>query len=261
MSAIHASKAAVIGGFDATSNEYASLAFGIKASGTQAHSWIQSYPDELTAFRKHAKAYPKNCVFLVDTYDTLNSGIPNTIIAAREMEEAGEKLFAVRLDSGDLAYLSKRTRKLLDDFNLHYVKIFASNQLNEYLIKSLIEQGAPIDGFGVGTELITGQPDAALDGVYKLSMIDNEPSFKLSENLEKLTLPGVKKVYRYLNGDGKFYADGILLQEEENIDMIYHPTHSHKSAKVKGMKKEELLEVAMENGEIRIENTGDFRLS
>ena len=254
LSAIHASKAAVIGGFDATSNEYASLAFGIKASGTQAHSWIQSYPDELTAFRKYAKAYPKNCVFLVDTYDTLNSGIPNTIIAAREMEEAGEKLFAVRLDSGDLAYLSKRTRKLLDDFNLHYVKIFASNQLNEYLIKSLIEQGAPIDGFGVGTELITGQPDAALDGVYKLSMIDNEPSFKLSENLEKLTLPGVKKVYRYLNGDGKFYADGILLQEEENIDMIYHPTHSHKSAKVKGMKKEELLEVAMENGEIRIEN-------
>ena len=137
---------------------------------------------------------------------------------------------------------------------MQYVKIFASNQLNEYLIKSLIEQGAPIDGFGVGTELITGQPDAALDGVYKLSMIDNSPSFKLSENLEKVTLPGMKKIYRYQNGDGKFYADGILLQDEENIEKIYHPSHSHKSAEVQGMKKEELLEVAMKNGEIKIGN-------
>ena len=254
LSAIHASKAAVIGGFDATSNEYASLAFGIKASGTQAHSWIQSYPDELTAFRKYAKAYPKNCVFLVDTYDTLNSGIPNTIIAAKEMEKAGEKLLAIRLDSGDLAYLSKKTRKLLDDAGLDYVKIFVSNQLNEYLIKSLLEQGAPIDGFGVGTELITGQPDAALDGVYKLGMVDNNPSFKLSENLEKVTLPGVKKIHRYINGDGKFYADGILLDEEDSIDRIFHPSHSHKSADVQDKKQEELLELMMKNGEIKIDN-------
>ena len=254
LSAIHASKAAVIGGFDATSNEYASLAFGIKASGTQAHSWIQSYPDELTAFRKYAKAYPKNCVFLVDTYDTLNSGIPNTIIAAKEMEKAGEKLLAIRLDSGDLAYLSKKTRKLLDDAGLDYVKIFVSNQLNEYLIKSLLEQGAPIDGFGVGTELITGQPDAALDGVYKLGMVDSNPSFKLSENLEKVTLPGVKKIHRYINGDGKFYADGILLDEEDSIDRIFHPSHSHKSADVQDKKQEELLELMMKNGEIKIDN-------
>jgi len=254
LAAIHASKAAVIGGFDATSNEYASLAFGIKASGTQAHSWIQSYPDELTAFRKYAKAYPKNCVFLVDTYDTLNSGIPNTIIAAKEMEQAGEKLFAIRLDSGDLAYLSKKTRKKLDDAGLQYVKIFVSNQLNEYLIKSLNEQCAPIDGFGVGTELITGQPDAALDGVYKLSMVDNKPSFKLSENLEKATLPGAKKIFRFMNDEGKFYADAILLNEEDNVDKIYHPSQSLKSADVHGMEKEELMQNAMEDGEIKIEN-------
>ncbi|MCG6961331.1 nicotinate phosphoribosyltransferase, partial [bacterium BMS3Abin03] len=128
------------------------------------------------------------------------------------------------------------------------------NQLNEYLIKSLLEQGAPIDGFGVGTELITGQPDAALDGVYKLGMVDSNPSFKLSENLEKVTLPGVKKIHRYINGDGKFYADGILLDEEDSIDRIFHPSHSHKSADVQDKKQEELLELMMKNGEIKIDN-------
>ena len=133
------------------------------------------------------------------------------------MEERGEKLAGIRLDSGDLAYLSKKARKLLDDANLGYVKIVASNQLNEYIIKSLIDQGAPIDAFGVGTELITGMSDAALDGVYKLSMIDHDPTIKITDNIEKISLPGVKKIVRYINGEGSFYADGILLQGEKSI--------------------------------------------
>ncbi len=254
LSAIHASKAAVIGGVDSTSNVYSSFAFGFDSSGTQAHSWIQSYSDELTAFRKYAKAFPKNCVLLVDTYNTLSSGIPNAITVAKEMEKDGEILWGVRLDSGDLAYLSKKSRAMLDEANLNYIKIVASNQLNEYLIKSLLEQGAPIDAFGVGTNLITGQDDAALDGVYKLNTIDKSPSLKLSDNLEKVTLPGAKKIYRYYNGSSKFYADGILLAEEENIQKIIHPFHSHKSAEVGQLNKENLITKVMDKGNIKIKN-------
>jgi nicotinate phosphoribosyltransferase len=254
LSAIHASKAAVIGGVNSTSNVYSAFAFGFDSSGTQAHSWIQSYPDELTAFRKYAKAFPKNCVLLVDTYNTLNSGIPNVIIVAKEMEKNGEKLWGIRLDSGDLAYLSKKTRAMLNAANLNYVKIVASNQLNEHLIKSLLEQGAPIDAFGVGTNLLTGQDDAALDGVYKLNTIDENPSLKLSDNLEKVTLPGAKKIYRYYDDKGKFYADAILLAEEENIQEIIHPFHSHSSVEVGEFKKENLIMKVMDKGNIKIKN-------
>ena len=254
LSAIHASKAAVMGGVDNTSNVYSAFTFGFDSSGTQAHSWIQSYPDELTAFRKYAKAFPKNCVLVVDTYNTLNSGIPNAITVAKEMEKDGELLWGVRLDSGDLSYLSKNSRAMLDEANLTYVKIVASNQLNEYLIKSLLDQGAPIDAFGVGTSLLTGQTDAALDGVYKLNTIDEIPSIKLSDNLEKVTLPGAKKIYRYYNGNGKFYADAIVLAQEENIQKIIHPFHSHKSVEVGELKKENLMIKAMEKGEIKIKN-------
>ena len=240
MSAVHGSRAAVVGGVDSTSNVYSAYSYGMTSTGTMAHSWIQSYDNELEAFRKFAHSFPQNCVLLVDTFDTLNSGVPNAITVAKEMEKKGQKLLAVRLDSGDLAYLSKRARAMLNKAELDYVKIVASNQLDEYLIKSLIEQGAPIDVFGVGTSLITGQKDAALDGVYKLSMADGRPNLKLSEDFEKITLPGVKKIYRYFNGNGNFYADGIILNDEDDPDKIFHPLQPLKSSEVKDRKKEVL---------------------
>ncbi|HSA96545.1 MAG TPA: nicotinate phosphoribosyltransferase, partial [Acidobacteriota bacterium] len=165
---ILASRAAVIGGCDTTSDVYAARRYGLKAAGTMAHSYIESHGDELEAFRRFSEAHPDGCIFLVDTYDTLRSGVPNAIVAAREMEARGRRLFAIRLDSGDLAYLSKKTRALLDDAGLGYVKIVASNLLDEHLIKSLLDQGAPIDVFGVGTELVTSKDAPALGGVYKV---------------------------------------------------------------------------------------------
>lgn len=261
LAAIHASRASIIGGLDSTSNVYSAYNYDLLSSGTLAHSWIQSYGDELTAFRKYAYAFPKNCVLLVDTYNTLKSGLPNAVKVAKEMEEKGEKLRAIRLDSGDLAYLSKEARKILDKANLRYVKIVASNQLNEHLIKSLIDQGAPIDAFGVGTNLITGHSDAALDGVYKLSSIDNKPTLKISENIEKITLPGTKRLFRFYNGGNKFYADGILLEDENEIDEICHPIDLNKCADVKSLKKEELLSIVYKDGKIKKKKESVYEIS
>src|SRR5690625_13744 len=156
---IQASKAAFIGGAEATSNTYSSFVHGIPPSGTMAHSWIQSFEDELTAFRKYAEFYPDSSILLVDTYDTLESGVPNAIKVAGELEEKGYRLKGIRLDSGDLAYFSRKARKQLDDAGLDYVKIAVSNQLDEYLIKSLLSQNAPVDLFDVGTRLGTGYED------------------------------------------------------------------------------------------------------
>jgi nicotinate phosphoribosyltransferase len=242
--ALHGSRAAVIGGASSTSNVLAGKHFKIPVSGTQAHSWIQSFDSELEAFRTYARNHPENTTLLVDTYDTLKSGVPNAITVAREMEAENHKLKAVRLDSGDLAFLSKKTRNLLDAAGLFYVRIIASNQLNEWVIQSLIhEQHAPIDAFGVGTELITGKPDAALDGVYKLTSINNLPKMKVSENPEKTTLPGQKTVRRYFHKKGKFFCDGILLknQPSQDPDTLYNPSFPEKSTRVTGLKPEELL--------------------
>lgn len=248
--AIHASRAAVIGGINTTSNVLSAFLYDLTSSGTQAHSWVQSFDDELTAFRKFAEIHPNNCVLLVDTYDTLKSGVPHAIIVAKEMKEKGQQLSAIRLDSGDLAYLSKATRKMLDEAGLNDVKIIASNRLDEHLINSLVQQGAPIDGFGVGTSLITGHQDAALDGVYKLSLVNNRPTIKLSEDINKITLPGKKKIVRYVNDDNKFYADAIVLDEEkeDEIDIIFHPQHANKKSLLRGLKREVVTSKIFENG-------------
>lgn len=251
LGAYHAARAAVVGGFDSTSNVKAAIDFGIPAAGTMAHSLIQSYESELQAFRDFAEKRPDNCVLLVDTYDTLRSGVPNAITVAKEMEQRSQRLLSIRLDSGDLAYLSKRARRMLDDAGLHYVQIAASNQLDEYVIKSLEDQGAPIDIFGVGTSLVTCPPDAALDGVYKLAYADGKPRIKLSENLKKITLPDRKQVFRILNGDGHFFgADLIALHDEQDVERMYHPIDPDKSLSLKGMKYEPLLRPVMEQGKI-----------
>jgi len=254
LAAFFASRAAIIGGVNSTSNVLSAFNYDLIPAGTQAHSWIQSFGDELEAFRKFAEIYPDNCILLVDTFDTLKSGIPNAIKVAKELEQKGKKLKAIRLDSGDLAYFSKKARKMLDEAGLDYVKIAASNQLDEYLIKSLDEQSAPIDFFGVGTNLITGQKDAALDGVYKISQIENRPTIKLSEDISKVTLPGIKKIYRYFNGEDKFYADCITLDDENDIDLMFHPFDIYKKCNLKDLKREEILEQVVRNGNVIIQD-------
>ena len=247
----HAARAAVVGGFNSTSNVKAGMDFDIPVVGTMAHSFIESYEDELSAFRDFAEKRPVSCVLLVDTYDTLRSGIPNAITVAKEMEQRGDKLAGIRLDSGDLAYLSKQARRMLDEAGLKYVTITASNQLDEYVIKSLLDQHAPIDAFGVGTSLVTCPPDAALDGVYKLSFANDRPRIKLSENLKKITLPGKKQVFRLLNGRDSFFgADMICLEEEKQVDWMYHPSDPDKSMPLTGMQQEPLLRHRMKNGVI-----------
>lgn len=253
---IMASRAAIIGGAASTSNVMAGFRYDLPVMGTMAHSWIQSFDDELTAFRKYAQIYHDSAVLLVDTYHTLRSGVPNAIIAANELKENGHRLVGIRLDSGDLAYLSKKSRKMLDEAGLNDVKIFVSNQLNEYVIKSLEDQGAPIDGFGIGTELVTGSPDSALDGVYKLAECNGQPRMKISENIEKVTLPGKKLLYRYYDAEGGFLRDGILLENEEpdRCTRIYDTIHPERSTGVSNLKRELIQEVVLDGGEIKVQS-------
>lgn len=249
---LQASRAAIIGGASSTSNVQAGFMYNLTVSGTMAHSWVQSFDHELDAFRAYAEINPKYSVLLVDTFDTLRSGVPNAIIIAKEMEQAGERLIGIRLDSGDLAYLSKKARKMLDKEGLEYVKIFVSNQLNEHVINSLEDQSAPIDGFGVGTELVTGKPDASLDGVYKLCESAGKTSMKISENIEKNTLPGKKMVWRFFDEEGNIYRDGILLDDETpgECEWLFHPTQPDKKTQVCMLHREQLLNPVYENGSI-----------
>ena len=241
----YGARAAVIGGCIGTSNVLCGQLFDVPVKGTHAHSWIMSFPDEYSAFKAYADMYPNACILLVDTYETLKSGVPNAIKVFTEMREAGIPLtfYGIRLDSGDLAYLSKKARKMLDDAGFPDAVISASNDLDEFLIDSLKEQGATITSWGVGTNLITSKDCPSFGGVYKLAAIQAPngsfiPKIKLSENSEKITNPGNKKIYRiYEKESGKIKADLICLEEEayeENRDlMLFDPLEPWKKTLLK----------------------------
>lgn len=244
---IYGARAAMIGGCIGTSCVLTGQIFDVPVKGTHAHSWIMSFPDEYTAFKKYAELYPNACILLVDTYDTLGSGVPNAIRVFKEMREAGIKssFYGIRLDSGDLAYLSKKARKMLDEAGFPDAVISASSDLDEYLIHSLKNQGAAITSWGVGTNLITAKDCPAFGGVYKLAAVQDErtgefiPKIKLSENSEKITNPGNKTIFRlYDKENGKLKADLIAFADEhfdESRDlMIFDPVHTWKKTLLKG---------------------------
>lgn len=242
----YGARAAMIGGCIGTSNVLCGQLFDVPVKGTHAHSWIMSFPDEYTAFRTYADMYPSACILLVDTYDTLKSGVPNAIRVFTEMRQAGIPLtfYGIRLDSGDLAYLSKKARRMLDDAGFPDAVISASNDLDEFLIQSLKDQDAAITSWGVGTHLITSKDCPSFGGVYKLAAVmgkDGEfiPKIKLSENSEKVTNPGNKTIYRvYEKETGKIKADLICLVDEqfdENEPMLlFDPNEPWKKTKLPG---------------------------
>ncbi len=259
----YGARAAMIGGCVGTSNVLAGQLFDVPVRGTHAHSWIMSFPDEYTAFKTYANMYPNSCILLVDTYDTLKSGVPNAIRVFTEMRENGIPLtsYGIRLDSGDLAYLSKKARKMLDAAGFHDAVISASNDLDEYLIDSLKAQGAAITSWGVGTNLITSKDNPSFGGVYKLAAIQDEngnfvPKIKLSENTEKVTNPGNKIIYRiYEKENGKLKADLICLADEiynpEDDLILFDPVEPWKKTKLKGNTyiMRPLMEQIFKNGE------------
>ncbi|WP_102346365.1 nicotinate phosphoribosyltransferase [Bacillus sp. Marseille-P3661] len=256
--AIWGTRAAFIGGFEATSNVRAGKMFGIPVAGTHAHSLVQAYKDEYIAFHEYAKRH-KDCTFLVDTYDTLRSGVPTAIKVAKELGE-NIKFTGIRLDSGDLAYLSKEARKMLDEAGFQNAKIVASNDLDEYTIINLKQQGAKIDVWGVGTKLITAYDQPALGAVYKLVSIEDEngelvDTIKISSNPEKVTTPGLKKVYRIINrSNNKSEGDYITLEEEnpqeENRLKLFHPIHTYISKFVTNFEAKELHQDIFLNGNL-----------
>ncbi len=212
--AVAASRAAAVGGVDATSNVLAGRRYQIPVSGTMAHSWIQCFDNELEAFRTYARLYPDSTILLVDTYDTIKSGLPHAITVARELEERGHRLKGIRLDSGNPSTLSRKARSMLDEAGLDYVAIAVSDQLDEHRIISLGEEGAPIDMYGVGTRLITGHPDGALGGVYKICDLDRRPTMKYTDEESKRSLPGVKEISRETDKDDFFVSDLIHLADD-----------------------------------------------
>ncbi len=234
-SAVYGARACYIGGVNSTATVLAGKLFGIPVSGTMAHSYIMYYKDEYTAFKKYAETYPDAAVFLVDTYDVLNSGIPNTIRVQKEvLDPLGKKVKGIRLDSGDLAYLSKKVRKMLDEAGMQDCKIIASNSLDEYTIESLLaKQGAMIDSFGVGERMITSKSEPVFGAVYKIVAVEDEtgfsPRIKVSENIEKITNPGLKQVYRIYNNEGKAIADLLAIKDQVvDVSRKYRYVEPHK---------------------------------
>ena len=255
--AVYGARAAVIGGAKSTATVLAGQLFDIPVSGTMAHSFIMYYQDEFTAFKKYAKTYPDSAVFLVDTYDVLKSGVPNAIRVAKEvLEPLGRRLKGIRLDSGDLAYLSKKARQMLDDAGLEDCIIIASNSLDEFTIHSLVSQGACIDSFGVGERLITSKSDPVFGAVYKIAAVwkdgQFEPRIKISENIEKITNPGFKMLYRVYDENNKAIADLIACRDEiiNDGEELYYidPQKPWKKSKFTGCRFKPLQEKVVDKG-------------
>ncbi len=257
---IYGARAAVIGGCSYTSNVIAGQAFAIPVAGTMAHSWIMDFDSEYEAFKAYADVYPDNCLLLVDTYDTLRSGVPNAIKVLKELKEKGHTPKGIRLDSGDFAYFSKKARKMLDEAGLQEAKICVSGDLDERLSHVHVHQGEKIDIWGVGTKLITSEDLPALGGVYKLSAVIGKdgsitPKIKLSDNSEKVTNPSFKNLYRlYDKESGMAIADLITLHDEciseDEPITIFHPIDTWKRCEVKNFRVEKLLHTIVKGGEL-----------
>jgi len=247
-------RAAYVGGVRGTSNVLAGKSFGIPVKGTHAHSWIMAFPDELTSFRAYAEVFPDSSILLVDTYDTLRSGIPNAVTVARELRARGHELVGVRIDSGDLAYLSAEARRIFDEAGFPDVRIVASNELDEYIIESIRSEGGRVDIYGVGTKLAAcmGEGGGALGGVYKLVRIGESPRLKVTGDMAKATLPGRKKLVRVVARDGSFLQDVIILAEEEvhSGDTVFNPVNPLQQRILPaGARFEDLRSVVMAGGE------------
>ena len=257
---INGARAAIIGGCSSTSNVIAGQKFDVPVAGTMAHSWIMDYPTEYEAFKAYAEAYPDNCMLLVDTYDTLRSGVPNAIKVFKELKAKGHKPKGIRLDSGDLAYLSKKARKMMDEAGFPEAIICVSGDLDERSINSLLQQGAKIDSWGVGTKLITSEDLPALGGVYKLSAVIGKdgtvtPKIKLSDNTAKITNPSFKKLYRlYDRENGMAIADLITMRDEKVDDTkpltLFHPVETWLTHEVENFRAEELQHTIVKEGKL-----------
>lgn len=258
--AILGARAAFVGGCAGTACACCEQLYGIPAVGTMAHSWIQMYDSELEAFEAYARYYPDNCILLVDTYNVIKSGIPNAIKAYENvLKPLGKRLKGIRIDSGDITYLTKKVRKMLDAAGLTDCTIFISNSLDEYIIRDILLQGASIDSFGVGERLITSKSEPVFGGVYKLVATEKDgkyvPKIKLSENVEKITTPGYKKVYRlFSNETGNMIADLIALYDEE-FDFtkpitLFDPVYTWKKKTFENYRVEEILKPIYEKGKL-----------
>lgn len=262
--AIYGARAAIIGGCNSTACTIAEQMFGVPSVGTMAHSWVQLFETEYDAFKAWAEVYPDNCVFLVDTYNVLKSGVPNAIKVFNDvLKPMGYRPKAIRIDSGDITYLSKKCREMLDEAGYEDVQITVSNSLDEYIIRSVLRQGAPIDSFGVGERLITARSEPVFGGVYKLVAVEENgkiiPKIKISENEEKITNPGFKKVYRLFDKNtDKAIADLITLQDEK-IDeekplVIFNPVFTWKKKKLTNFYVKNLMVKIFDKGELIYEN-------
>ena len=257
---IYGARAAMIAGCSSTSNVLAGKMFDVAISGTHAHAWVMSFDTELDAFRAYAKMYPDSCLLLVDTYDTLNSGVPNAIKVFDELKAQGHQPIGIRLDSGDLAYLSRMARKMLDEAGYKDVKIVASGDIDEHILMSLATQNACIDSYGIGTKLITSMDCPSLGGVYKMSAIENEkgelvPKLKMSDTPGKITNPGFKKIVRiYDKNSNKAIADLIALHEEkfDNLDEleIFDPNFTYKRKTITNFYVKELTTQIISKGQL-----------